>query len=314
MIKRIPIIPDTDPGHDDAFALMMALASDKLELKAVTTVAGNSNIENTTLNALRILERVHRTDIPVAKGLGKPLAKELIYDVARKYHGDSGLDGPDFAEVTTPLHELDAVDLIAKIVRENKEKITLVPVGPLTNIALFILCYPELVAKIEQIVIMGGLTYPNPNSATEVSEYNVFQDPEAADIVFKSGVPLVMHSINSTGLGRVSDEQLEHMRTLGNAGRFAAELLDFYKLNFIALGLYYYNICDSHAIAWLIDPTIYTGKEAWVELDLNGEYTRAMTICDLRKDGNEKKNCFVVEDCDEERYFRLMFECLEALN
>ena len=313
MNRRIPIILDTDPGHDDAFALMMALASEKLDLRAVTTVAGNSNIENTTLNALRILERVHRTDVPVARGLGKPLAKELIYDVARKYHGDSGLDGPDFEEVTTPLHELDAVDLIAKVLRESEEKITLVPVGPLTNIALFILCYPELVERIEQIVIMGGLTYPNPNSATEVSEYNVFQDPEAADIVFKCGVPLVMHSINSTGLGRVTDEQLEHMRTLGNAGRFAAELFDFYKLNFIALGLHCYNICDSHAIAWLIDPSIYTGKRAHVELDLLGEYTRAMTVCDLRPQSDREANCLVIENCDEDRYFSLMFECLEAL-
>ncbi len=312
-MNRIPIILDTDPGHDDAFAIMMALASDRLELLGLTTVAGNSPIENTTKNALRILERVGRTDVPVAQGLGKPMCDRLRCEVAKKYHGESGLEGPEFPPVKTPLHPLHAVDFIAEALRARTDKVTLVPVGPLTNIAAFLLCYPELAGRIEQICIMGGLTYPSPNGATASAEYNIYQDPEAAHIVFSSGIPIIMHSINSTGLGKVTDAEVDRMAALGNAGRFAGELMAFYRRIFQSSGQSSYNICDSHAIAYLIDPDIYTGRWAHVEMDLDGEYTRAMTVCDLR-DGQEKDaNCFVVLDCDNQAYFKLMFDCLRAL-
>lgn len=311
--KKIPIILDTDPGHDDAFAIMMALASPKIELLGLTSVAGNSVIENTTRNCLRILEKVGRTEVPVAKGIGKPLSKPLIYDLAKKYHGESGLEGPSYPEVKTPLQKEDAVDFIARVLKESEEKVTLVPVGPLTNIAAFILSYPELLGKIEQISIMGGLTYAHPNGASPAAEFNIFQDPEAADIVFKTGIPIIMHSINSTSLGQVKDSEIEHMRPLGRAGEFAAELLEFYRKMFRSLGLSYYNICDSHAVAWLIDPTIYGGSYAHVEMDLDGEYTRAMTVSDLREDRSADTNCFVIESCDQERYFALMFQCLKDL-
>lgn len=312
-MKKIPIIIDTDPGHDDAFAIMMALASEKLDLKGITTVAGNSTIENTTLNALRILERVGCAHVPVAKGIGKPMCDILRYDVAKEYHGESGLDGPVFPDIKTEISKLHAVDFIADILKNSEDKVTLVPLGPLTNIASFILCYPELLSKIEQICLMGGLTYPDPNSATATSEYNIYQDPEASDIVFSSGIPLIMHSINSTGMGKVSDREIDHMATLGNAGKFGAELMDFYRRKFQNLDLNYYNICDSHAIAYLIDSTIYEGKQAFVEMDLQGEYTRAMTISDLRDNGSEHTNCFVVQDCKLEPYFELMFQCLKSL-
>jgi inosine-uridine nucleoside N-ribohydrolase len=309
----IPVIIDTDPGHDDAFAIMMALASDRIEVKGICSVAGNSVIENTTRNVLRILERVKRTGVPVARGIGKPMCGPLRYEAAKKYHGESGLDGVDFPEVATPLSPLHAVDFMADIVQKSAEKVTLVPVGPLTNVGAFILCYPELLPKIERICLMGGLTYPDPNSAAAVSEYNVYQDPEAAHIVFSSGIPVVMHSINSTGLGKVTDREIDHMATLGSAGAFAAELMNFYRRNFRSLNLSYYNICDSHAVAYLIDPSIYEGKPAFVELDLRGKYTRGMTVCDLRENAENPPNCFVVLDCHTEAYFELLFQCLKNL-
>lgn len=312
---RIPIILDTDPGHDDAFAIMCALGSEKIDLKGLTTICGNSVIENTTRNALRILERTNRTEVPVSKGISKPMCKPLIYDVAKMYHGESGLDGPEFEEVTTPLQQTDAVEFIAKTIRESEEKVVLVPVGPLTNIAAFILSYPELVCRIDKICIMGGLTYTDPNSATAFSEYNIFQDPEAANVVFQSGLPVIMHSINSTGLGKIRDEHIDEMEFLGNAGKFGKELMLFYRKMFQSINLKYYNICDSHAICYLIDPTIYTGRWTHVEMDLTGKYTRAMTISDLRDQRDETKpaNCFVIEDVNFERYKECMFDCIRKL-
>ncbi|WP_105205528.1 nucleoside hydrolase [Neobittarella massiliensis] len=323
-MRKIPLIIDTDPGHDDAFAIMLALSSDKLDVKAITTVCGNSTVENTTQNALNILTLLGRTDIPVAKGIGKPMLQPLDRSGGIKVHGESGLDGPVFGPPACQPVEMHAVDLMAKIVRESEEKVTLAPLGPLCNIAAFILCYPELIQKIERISIMGGSVFSG--NVTPSAEYNIFVDPESAQVVFSSGIPVIMHSIGSTGSARVSDDDIQVWRELGtNAGNFAGELMDFYKLSSKDRGFSSYNICDAHAVAYLIDPSIYETFHTYVEVDLVGQFTRGQTVADMRTNEGSisryyqtqhkefVKNCYVVTKVDRQAYVDLLTDALKKL-
>ncbi|MEG1690229.1 MAG: nucleoside hydrolase, partial [Hafnia sp.] len=183
----LPIILDCDPGHDDAIALILALASPELELKAVTTSAGNQTPDKTLRNALRILTLLQRSDIPVAGGAVKPLMRELI--IADNVHGESGLDGPDLPEPNFAPQTCNAVELIAQTLRASQQPVTVVATGPLTNIALLLTSHPELHAKISRIVIMGGAAMLG--NWTPAAEFNIYVDPEAAEIVFQSGLPIV---------------------------------------------------------------------------------------------------------------------------
>lgn len=183
-----PIIFDCDPGHDDAIALVLALASPELEVKAVTSSAGNQTPDKTLRNVLRMLTLLKRPDIPVAGGAVKPLMRELI--IADNVHGESGLDGPALPEPGFAPQSCTAVELMAKVLRESAEPVTLVATGPQTNVALLLNSHPELHSKIARIVIMGGAM--GLGNWTPAAEFNIFVDPEAAEIVFQSGLPIVM--------------------------------------------------------------------------------------------------------------------------
>jgi pyrimidine-specific ribonucleoside hydrolase len=222
---RIPILLDCDPGHDDAIALLLALASPELELLGVTTVAGNQTLDKTTANALRVLEFVGRGDVPVAAGADQPLARDLF--IAAYVHGESGLEGPALPEPQGTSVGQHAVDFLAERILGAARPVTLVPVGPLTNVGLLLARHPEAAERIERIVLMGGAI--REGNVTPAAEFNIYVDPEAAWRVFHSGLPVTMIGLDVTHQALMSDAHAERLRESGRAGRLVAELYDFFS-------------------------------------------------------------------------------------
>ncbi|MCX2499318.1 pyrimidine-specific ribonucleoside hydrolase RihA [Plesiomonas shigelloides] len=311
MDKALPIIIDCDPGHDDAIALILALASPKLNVLAVTTSAGNQTPDKTLRNALRILTLLGRHDIPVAGGAPKPLLRELI--IADNVHGESGLDGPALPEPGFALQALTAVELMAKTLRASAEPVTLVPTGPLTNIALLLSAHPELKAKIARIVLMGGSA--GPGNWTPAAEFNIYVDPEAAEMVFSAGVPITMCGLDVTHAAQVMDEDIERIRAITNPiARTVAELLDFFmiyhrdpKWGFVGAPLH-----DPCTIAWLLRPELFTGIECHVSVETQGQYTVGMTVVDRYRLSPHEPNATVLLGVERQGFIDLLVEQLQA--
>lgn len=311
MDKALPIIIDCDPGHDDAIALILALASPKLNVLAVTTSAGNQTPDKTLRNALRILTLLGRHDIPVASGAPKPLLRELI--IADNVHGESGLDGPALPEPGFAPQALTAVELMAKTLRASTEPVTLVPTGPLTNIALLLSAHPELKAKIARIVLMGGSA--GPGNWTPAAEFNIYVDPEAAEMVFSAGVPITMCGLDVTHAAQVMDEDIERIRAITNPiARTVAELLDFFmiyhrdpKWGFVGAPLH-----DPCTIAWLLRPELFTGIECHVSVETQGQYTVGMTVVDRYRLSPHEPNATVLLGVERQGFIDLLVEQLQA--
>lgn len=311
MDKALPIIIDCDPGHDDAIALILALASPKLKVLAVTTSAGNQTPDKTLRNALRILTLLGRHDIPVAGGAPKPLLRELI--IADNVHGESGLDGPALPEPGFAPQALTAVELMAKTLRASAEPVTLVPTGPLTNIALLLSAHPELKAKIARIVLMGGSA--GPGNWTPAAEFNIYVDPEAAEMVFGAGVPITMCGLDVTHAAQVMDEDIERIRAVTNPiARTVAELLDFFmiyhrdpKWGFVGAPLH-----DPCTIAWLLRPELFTGIECHVSVETQGQYTVGMTVVDRYRLSPHEPNATVLLGVERQGFIDLLVEQLQA--
>lgn len=311
MDKALPIIIDCDPGHDDAIALILALASPKLNVLAVTTSAGNQTPDKTLRNALRILTLLGRHDIPVAGGAPKPLLRELI--IADNVHGESGLDGPALPEPGFAPQALTAVELMAKTLRASTEPVTLVPTGPLTNIALLLSAHPEIKAKIARIVLMGGSA--GPGNWTPTAEFNIYVDPEAAEMVFSTGVPITMCGLDVTHAAQVMDEDIERIRAITNPiARTVAELLDFFmiyhrdpKWGFIGAPLH-----DPCTIAWLLRPELFTGIECHVSVETQGQYTVGMTVVDRYRLSPHEPNATVLLGVERQGFIDLLVEQLQA--
>ena len=311
MDKALPIIIDCDPGHDDAIALILALASPKLNVLAVTTSAGNQTPDKTLRNALRILTLLGRHDIPVAGGAPKPLLRELI--IADNVHGESGLDGPTLPEPGFAPQALTAVELMAKTLRASTEPVTLVPTGPLTNIALLLSAHPELKAKIARIVLMGGSA--GPGNWTPAAEFNIYVDPEAAEMVFGAGVPITMCGLDVTHAAQVMDEDIERIRAITNPiARTVAELLDFFmiyhrdpKWGFVGAPLH-----DPCTIAWLLRPELFTGIECHVSVETQGQYTVGMTVVDRYRLSPHEPNATVLLGVERQGFIDLLVEQLQA--
>lgn len=307
----LPIILDCDPGHDDAIALILALASPELELKAVTTSAGNQTPDKTLRNALRILTLLQRSDIPVAGGAVKPLMRELI--IADNVHGESGLDGPELPEPGFAPQTCNAVELIAQTLRASQQPVTVVATGPLTNIALLLTSHPELHAKISRIVIMGGAAMLG--NWTPAAEFNIYVDPEAAEIVFQSGLPIVMAGLDVTHRAQIMSEDIERFRQLGNpVAGVVADLLDFFmeyhkqeKWGFQGAPLH-----DPCTIAWLIKPEIFTCVDRWVGVETQGKYTQGMTVVDYYSLTANQPNTTVMMDVDRQAFVDLLVERIGA--
>ncbi|MEZ6971484.1 pyrimidine-specific ribonucleoside hydrolase RihA [Aeromonas sp. S11(2024)] len=309
----LPVILDCDPGHDDAIALILALASPELKVLAVTTSAGNQTPDKTLNNALRILTLLGRDDIPVAAGAPKPLARELI--IADNVHGESGLDGPKLPDPAFAPQAMTGIELMAKCLRESPEPVTLVPTGPLTNIALLLAAHPELKDKIARIVLMGGAA--GAGNWTPAAEFNIYVDPEAANMVFKSGIPITMCGLDVTHEAQVMDEDIERVRAITNpVAQCVAELLDFFmiyhrdpKWGFAGAPLH-----DPCTIAWLLAPELFHGVECRVDIETRGEHTVGMTVVDRYGLTGKPANALVLLGLDRPGFIDLLVTRLRAFD
>ncbi|WP_145509478.1 pyrimidine-specific ribonucleoside hydrolase RihA [Yersinia rochesterensis] len=301
------IIIDCDPGHDDAIALILALASPELNVQAVTTCAGNQTPDKTLRNALRILTLLERQDIPVAGGALKPLLRELI--IADNVHGESGLDGPSLPDPSFAPQAENAVELMARILRDSPHPVTLVATGPLTNVALLLAGHGALAAQIDRIVIMGGAVMLG--NWTPAAEFNIFVDPEAADRVFKSGIPITMAGLDVTHQAQVMDADIDRIRQLDNPiAEVVAGLLDFFMLYHRQerWGFQGAPLHDPCTIAWLLAPELFTSIERWVGIETRGEYTQGMTVVDYYQLTGNKPNAEVLMDIDRKGFIDLLVE------
>jgi len=304
-MRRIPVIMDCDPGHDDAIALIMAFASEKLDVRAVTTSAGNQTPEKTLNNALRILDYIG-VDVPVAQGAKRPLLREL--EIAPEVHGESGLEGPEIPDAVSKPVDMPAIDLMRKVIMESDEKITLVPTGPLTNIAMLLLAYPEVKEKIEQISLMGGAAYGG--NWTPAAEFNILVDPEAAKVVYDSGLPIIMAGLDVTHKAMIMKEEVEILRDLNTkVGIFVAELLDFFvKFHDEVWKLPGCPLHDPCAVAYLIAPEIFESEQYAVAIETQGEFTTGMTVVDFNRQTGRDENVKVLLGVDRTKFIDLLTE------
>lgn len=299
------VILDCDPGHDDAIALLLAGAHADCELAAVTTVAGNQTVEKTTRNARRMLTLMDRPDIPVAAGMGEPLARDLT--IADHVHGESGLDGPDLPEPGVSLDDRHAVDLLIDTI-EERDGVTLVPVGPLTNVALALKRAPEIRDGIDEIVLMGGaIRHAN---ITPAAEFNMYVDPEAAQYVFDSGLPVTMVGLDVTFESAVTPGEVEAIRDLGQTGSIVADFLDFAAEYYTSThGLDGYPIHDAVALAHVLEGVVET-EHMRVDVETASEFCDGRTICDIDDRTNRPANAEVGVGLDRDRFVDVLTDAL----
>ena len=306
-MQKIPVILDGDPGHDDAIAWVLAKARPELEILAVTACCGNQTLEKTTYNAGRIMSLIG-LDVPLAKGREMPLLADPI--IAPTVHGVTGLDGPDLPEPTKEPVAMGAAELIGSLVKESEEQVVLVPTGPLTNIAAFILLFPELVEKVRHIYLMGGgIAHGN---WTPAAEFNILVDPEAADIVFRSGIPITMAGLDVTEKALVYPEDFERIGAVGNeVGNVTAGWLQFFYQFHQTLGYRGAPVHDAVAVAAIVRPDLMTFHEMYVEVETTGDYSRGATVGDLYGVTGKKPNARCIMDIDREGFVELLVEAVE---
>jgi inosine-uridine nucleoside N-ribohydrolase len=298
-----PIVLDCDPGHDDAIALLLALASPELELRGVTTTYGNQTLEKTTENALRLLELVGREDVPVAEGADRPLERELV--VAAHVHGQSGLDGPALPPARTAPVSDDAVAFIAE-----RTPLTLVAVGPLTNVARYLDAHGA--EGIERVVLMGGAIAEG--NFTPAAEFNIWCDPEAAARVFASGLDVTMCGLDVTHKALLGPAVEERLRAAGRIGTFVAELNIFFtRYHRETYGWDGAPIHDAVAVAHVIRPELLETRHRNVEVELESELTRGRTVVDLWRRTERPPNAHVGVDLDVDGFFELLVGRVAAL-
>lgn len=306
-----PIIVDSDPGQDDCFALLLALASPELELLGITTVAGNVGVELTATNALKICEIARRPEIKVFRGADRPLLRPLR--TAPEIHGKTGLDGANLPQPRMRLQPRHAVDwLIETLMGRPDRGTTLVAIGPLTNVALALRREPGIVGKLAELVIMGGASRAGGN-VTPAAEFNIHVDPHAADIVLRCGVPIALMTLDVTHQVLATRARRDRIRALGTpAAATVTALLDFYaeREKIGAAGVPLHDPC---AIAYLLDPTLFRGERIHVAVELAGEHTVGMTVMDWRGRAGQGANCLVFREADDERFFALLTERLGRL-
>jgi inosine-uridine nucleoside N-ribohydrolase len=299
-----PIILDCDPGHDDAIALLLALASPEIDLLGVTTVSGNQTLDKTTANALRVLEFVGRSDVKVYAGADRPFVRER--EVAAHVHGETGLDGPDLPQPTTSVQDEHAVEFLARTLRE-RDDVTLVPTGPLTNIGLLFAEHPDV--NPSRIVLMGGAI--GEGNRTPAAEFNIWADPEAAQRVFAAGFDTTMVGLDVTHQALIKPEHTEAMRGAGRVGAMVAELMDFYTRFHEERypDLDGAPMHDPVCVAHLIDPTLMQVKDAFVEVDTSGGPSWGRTNVDWRnREHFPEANAKVGLAIDGDRFAQLIVE------
>lgn len=313
-MEKIKIIMDCDVGIDDAIAMCLALGNEKFEVLGFTTTFGNRRCEVTTKNTLKMLELLGRQDIPVAPGATRPLVKEYNPPERSMVHGLDGLgDMADpLPEPTITTCGKSAVQFMADTLRESDEPITLVPVGPLTNIATLILTHPELLHKVKEVVIMGGSTLKG--NATPVAEANIINDPEAAYILFKSGLKIKMAGLDATWDGYIAFDELEEFgkanwlteKIYSMCGIYAEHYRDRMKNPGLAMH-------DSLALAWLVAPEVVKAEDYYVTVDINGRYTYGMTVTDVDNVMKKQPNATVAMGVDRLPFIQLIKDAMAKL-
>jgi purine nucleosidase len=305
------ILLDCDPGHDDAIAILLAAGSPGIELAAITTVAGNQSIAKVTRNALAIAE-LAGLDVPVAAGATRPLVRAVEY--APEIHGDSGLDGPVLPEPARALDPRHAVDVIIdEAMSAAPGELTLVPTGPLTNIALAVRKEPRIVERVREVVFMGGGVHVGNWSAT--SEFNVVVDPEAAHIVLNEPWRVTMVGLDATHQALATPEVRAAIAAVGTrAAEVTGELLDFYGGTYLeSQGFAAPPVHDPLTVAYVLDPSVLEVVAAPLDVELRGELTLGMTVADLRAPAPEGCTTAVALSVDAARFWSLVTDALARL-
>ena len=306
-MERRKIILDCDPGHDDAVAIMMAATHPSLDLLGVTVVAGNQTLEKTTTNALNVCQHLG-LDVPVYVGMGQPMVREQR--IADDIHGETGLDGPVFAPLTKKPESKHAVQFIIDTILASDNDVTLVPTGPLTNIAMAMRFEPKIVPKIQEIVLMGG-GYMLGN-VTPSAEFNILADGEAGYVVFSSGVPVVMMGLDITNQVQCLPSTVARMNKIGNkAAKLFGDMMEFVMVTQNKVfGLDGSPLHDPTCIAWLIDPTCITLKEMYSEVEIRSEKCYGRTICDYFYVTGKEPNSRIAVEIDQEKFWDIVEDCL----
>lgn len=312
MAKKI--ILDCDPGHDDAVAILLALGNPEIEIVGITTVGGNQSLEKVTYNARAMLEAAHAHDIPVYAGSDRPLVREQ--EVAELIHGETGLDGVELPVPTRPLEEMHAVNFIVKTIMESEPgTITLVPTGPLTNIALALRMEPRIAERVSEVVLMGG-GFHEGNWST-VAEFNIIVDPEAAHIVFNAPWKLTMVGLDLTHQALCTPEVQRRIEAIGTPlAVIVSGLMDFFRKT------YQDNqdfvdppVHDPCTVAYLIDPSVVQTRRCPLDVELHGELTLGMTVADLRGPEPSEEECHtqVATKLDFDKFWNLVIQAIENI-
>jgi len=308
------IIIDTDPGQDDAVAILLALASpEEIEVLGITCVAGNVPLDLTSKNARIVCELAGRPDIKIFAGCDRPLGRALV--TAEHVHGKTGLDGPNLPDPTMPLADGHGVDFIIEQLRAHPAgAVTLCPLGPLTNIATALKKAPDIAEKVQEIVLMGGGYFEGGN-ITPTAEFNIYVDPQAADIVFKSGIPIVVMPLDVTHKALVTKPRNDAFRAIGTSvGTAVAQMTDFFerfdKEKYGSEGAPLHDPCVT---AYLINPDLFKGRHINVEIETTSELTMGMTVADWWRVTDRPPNALFVGDLDADGFFTLLTERLARL-
>jgi len=307
------IIIDTDLGQDDAVAILLALGSAELEIVGISAVAGNVPLKLTEKNARKICELAGRPDIKVYAGAIRPLARELV--TAEEVHGKTGLNGPQLPDPKMKLQHQYAVDFIVEtLMKEEAGTITLCALGPLTNVALALIREPKIAPRIKEIVLMGGGFFEGGN-VTPTAEFNIYVDPQAADLVFKSGIPIVMMPLDVTHKALTTAKRTQAIRKLGTrVGTATAEMLEFFeRFDEEKYGTDGGPLHDPCVIAYLLKPELFNGRKCSVTVETASELTMGMTVIDWWGVTKRPKNAMVMRDIDHDGFFALLLERLGRL-
>jgi purine nucleosidase len=307
------IIIDTDPGQDDAVAILLALASPELDVVGITAVAGNVPLALTEKNSRKICELAGRPDVKVFAGAVRPLVRPLV--TAEYVHGKTGLDGPDLPEPTMPLQAQHAVDFIIETVLAAKDgEITLCPLGPLTNVALALIREPKIAPKIREIVLMGGGFFEGGN-VTPTAEFNIYVDPQAAQVVLASGIPIVVMPLDVTHKALTTQKRVDRFRAMKTrVGDATAALLDFFeRFDEQKYGTDGGPLHDPCVIAYLLKPELFKGRHCNVTVETGSELTMGMTVIDWWSVTGRPANAMVMRDIDADGFFELLTERIGRL-
>ncbi|HEX2104437.1 MAG TPA: nucleoside hydrolase [Solirubrobacteraceae bacterium] len=308
----LPCILDCDPGHDDALAILLAAASPALDLRAITTVAGNGTLEQVTRNARAVCTLAGVRDVPIAAGADRPLRRPL--ETAAHVHGESALDGPALPAPRVPLDPRPAGRLIADVLAAADEPVTLIPTGPLTNMAALLDAEPGLVReRVAGLVLMGGAT--GRGNHTPYAEFNVYVDPEAAERVLAAGVPVTMVGLNLTHQAIATSEVLARLRALDTElARVVAGWMTFFRSTYRELwGMPGPPVHDACAVALAIDPGLVRCVDAFVAVETEGRWTRGATVVDLHGRLGREPNARVAMELDTGRFWKLVLDAVERL-